>query len=209
MRNPLGYKVLRTYQQGEEIYQLTKKFTAEYLHTIKDSRLISHMNDSARSVPRNIAEGYGRNNTKQYYEFLGFSFGSLLELLEDNLELEREIKGGQRITRDDKGGLGVIKDGDNKEEGLRITKDYKGEEGGKDGDETALRELDRLIKLCFGEKTMLKNQMDKIEQMVGEQGLTSQNQRIAKAMAENRRKEQKFDDWLKNIRSGKHSNPNQ
>lgn len=67
-----------------------------------DSRLIGHLNDSARSVPRNIIEGYGRNNTKQYYEFLGFSFSSLLELLEDCLELERDIKGGQRKTKDDK-----------------------------------------------------------------------------------------------------------
>jgi four helix bundle protein len=105
MRNPLGYKVLRTYQQGEEIYELTKKFTVLYLHPIKDSRLIGHMNDSGRSIPRNIAEGYGRNNTKQYYEFLGFSFGSLLELLEDYLELEKDIKGGLRITRDNNGAL--------------------------------------------------------------------------------------------------------
>lgn len=103
MRNPLGYKVLRTYQQGEEVYELVKVFTASYLHPIADSRLIAHMNDSGRSIPRNIAEGYGRNNTKQYYEFLGFSFGSLLELLEDALELEKDINGGRRKTRDNKG----------------------------------------------------------------------------------------------------------
>ena len=168
MRNPLGYKVLRTYQQGEEIYELVKKFTGLYLHRIEDSRLIGHMNDSARSVPRNIAEGYGRNNTKQYYEFLGFSFGSLLELLEDSMELEKDIKGGQRITKDNNGALG---------------------------------DLSKIIKLCMGEKTMLKNQMDKIEQMVGEQGLMSQNQIIAKQMAENRRKEKAFDDWLKSLKN--------
>jgi len=164
MRNPLGYKVLLTYQQGERIYELTKKFTACYLHTIADSRLIGHMNDSARSVPRNIAEGYGRNNTKQYYEFLGFSFGSLMELLEDSLELEKDIKGGQRKTRDNDG---------------------------------ALRDLSQIIKLCMGEKTMLKRQMEKIENMSGEQGLISQNQRFAKVLEENRRKEQEFDNWLK------------
>ena len=164
MRNPLGYKVLRTYQQGEEIYELVKKFTAFYLQKIQDSRLIGHMNDSGRSVPRNIAEGYGRNNTKQYYEFLGFSFGSLLELLEDSLSLEKDIKGGQRITKDNNG---------------------------------ALRDLSRIIKLCMGEKTMLKNQMDQIEKMTGEQGLVSQNQLVAKSMAESKRKEAEFDTWLK------------
>jgi len=163
----LGYKVLRTYQQGEEIYDLVRSFTAEYLHSIKDSRLIGHMNDSARSVPRNIAEGYGRNNTKQYYEFLGFSFGSLLELLEDCLTLEKDIKGGQRVTRDN---------------------------------EKATDILSNLIKLCMGEKSMLKNQMDKIENMVGTQGLISQNQRVAKALDANLRKEKEFDEWIKKLR---------
>src|SRR3970040_1335236 len=108
MRNPLGYKVLRTYQQGEEIYSLVKDFTSSYLHPITDRRLIGHMDDSGRSVPRNIAEGYGRNNTKQYYEFLGFSFGSLLELLEDSLELEKDIKGGRRKTKCETGALETV-----------------------------------------------------------------------------------------------------
>lgn len=163
MRNPLGYKVLRTYQQGEEIYELVKKFTGLYLHQLKDSRLIAHMNDSARSIPRNIAEGYGRNNTKQYYEFLGFAFGSLLELLEDCLELEKDIKEGLRKTKDDNG---------------------------------ALRDLSKMIKFSMGEKTMLRRQMEKIENMSGEQGLLSQNQKAAKMMTESQRKEKEFDQWL-------------
>lgn len=162
----MGYKVLRTYQQGEEIYELTKKFTALYLHPIADSRLIGHMNDSGRSVPRNIAEGYGRNNTKQYYEFMGFSFGSLLELLEDCLGLEKDIKTVQRNTKDDEG---------------------------------ALRDLSMLIKLCMGEKTMLKNQMDKMEVMAGEQGLVSSNQRAATILAESTRREKEFDKYLQDI----------
>jgi len=164
MRNPLGYKVLRTFQQGEEIYELVKKFTAFYLNPIQDSRLIGHLNDSARSVPRNIAEGYDRNNTKQYCEFMGFSFGSLLELLEDCFALEKDIKEGQRKTRDNDG---------------------------------ALKDLSKIIKLCMGEKTMLKNQMERIEMMVGEQGLISQNQRSAKSMVENQRREAEFDQLLK------------
>lgn len=160
----MGYKVLRTFQQGEEIYELVKKFTALYLRPIQDSRLIGHLNDSGRSIPRNIAEGYGRNNTKQYFEFLGFSFGSLLELLEDCFALEKDIKGGLRKTKDNNG---------------------------------ATRDLSIIIKLCMGEKTMLKKQMERIEMMAGEQGLMSQNQRIAKVMAENRRKEEEFDRWVK------------
>lgn len=162
----MGYKVLRTYQRGEEIYELTKKFSAEFLHPIADSRLIGHLNDSARSVPRNISEGYGRNNTKQYLEFLGFSFGSLVELLEDYFALEKDIKGRQRKTKDN---------------------------------EKAIREISTLIKLCMGEKSMLKSQMETMEKIVGEQGLISDKQRINKILADRRRNEKEVDIWLQSV----------
>ena len=174
MRNPFGYKVLRTYQQGEEIYTLTKHFTADHLRPIDDKRLIGHMNDSGRSIPRNIAEGYGRNNTKQYYEFLGFAFGSLIELIEDCLTLEKEIQEGRRMTKDSKG---------------------KQREA-----EKMLRDIQRIIKLCMGEKTMLKNQMERIEKMVGEQGLVSANQLAARGLAERREKEKELDRWAESLR---------
>jgi four helix bundle protein len=93
-----GYKNLLTYKQGQEIYHLTKDFTARYLDPIKDSRLIGHLNDSARSVPRNIAEGCKRGNTKSYLDFLGFSRASLEELKEDFTEIEREYK--EKIRKD-------------------------------------------------------------------------------------------------------------
>lgn len=89
-------------------------------------------------------------------EFLGFSFGSLLELLEDCLSLEKDIQGGRRKTKDDEG---------------------------------VLRDLSKVIKLCMGEKTMLKSQMERMGLMAGEQGLITQNQRIAAAMEEDKRRE--------------------
>jgi len=109
---PEGYKNLLTYKQGQEIYQLTKEFTSEYLDTIKDSRLVGHMNDSGRSIPRNISEGAKRNNTKSYLEFLGFSRASLEELKEDYTELEREYK--EEIRKDKE---------KNKEEMIRIVEE--------------------------------------------------------------------------------------
>lgn len=102
MYNPLGYKALRTFQQAEEIYELTKEFTSKYLDPIRDRRLIEQMDSCGRSIKQNIAEGHGRGSTKANLEFLGFSFGSLNELLEDYFDLEKDYKEGQRKTRKDK-----------------------------------------------------------------------------------------------------------
>ncbi len=41
------------------------------------------MRDSARSVKQNIVEGWKRETTQQYIDFLSYSFGSLGELKED------------------------------------------------------------------------------------------------------------------------------
>lgn len=102
MYNPLGYKALRTFQQATEIYELTKKFCTFYLNPVVDKRLIDHMISSGRSGKQNIAEGHGRNSTKANIEFLGFSLGSLNELLEDYFDLEKDYKEGLRKTKKDK-----------------------------------------------------------------------------------------------------------
>ncbi|MEK7143082.1 MAG: four helix bundle protein [Patescibacteria group bacterium] len=111
MYNPLGYKALRTFQQAEEIYQLTKEFCSQYLDTIKDRRLIEQMESSGRSLKQNIAEGHGRGNTKANLDFLGFAMGSLNELLEDYFDLERDIKRGLKKTKRDKETLRILSNG--------------------------------------------------------------------------------------------------
>ena len=129
-----GYEKLLTYKQGMEIYRKTKQFTASFLHRIADSRLTGHMNDSARSVPSNIREGYKRNNTKAYLEFLGFARGSLEELKGDYEELKRELLCGERWKEKDMQGK------------KRIEKDIQG-----------------LLKLVYGEACMLGRQVKGLE----------------------------------------------
>ncbi|MFH1407384.1 MAG: four helix bundle protein, partial [Candidatus Omnitrophota bacterium] len=95
-KNPVGYKQLLTWQQAGRIICLVKDFARKYLFNSTDKRLTNHLIDSARSVQRNIEEGYKRATTREYVEFLGFSRGSLEELKGDFEELKRETKGRLR-----------------------------------------------------------------------------------------------------------------
>ena len=53
--------------------------------------LISQIRRSAVSIPSNIAEGWGRNYTKSYIQFLNYSRGSLLEL-ETQIIIAKELE---------------------------------------------------------------------------------------------------------------------
>jgi four helix bundle protein len=59
----------------KEIYRLTKYYPADERHG-----LISQTNRAAVSIPSNIAEGMGRNYTKDTIQFLHVSRGSAYEV---------------------------------------------------------------------------------------------------------------------------------
>lgn len=88
LNKPEGYKELLVYKRSEElriyILKLTKKLP------YKENRRKIHLNDSARSVKQNIVEGWKRSTTKEYYEFLSFSLGSLAEIQEDIKDLRED-----------------------------------------------------------------------------------------------------------------------
>ncbi len=74
-----NYKELKVWQQGvdivDKVYQLTDIFP--------DSErfgLISQMRRAAVSLPSNIAEGFMRQHSKEYIQFLYISLGSCAEL---------------------------------------------------------------------------------------------------------------------------------
>ena len=58
-----------------DIYSITQKFPSHELYG-----LTSQTRRAACSIALNIAEGYGRQSTKSYIQFLKISRGSLLEL---------------------------------------------------------------------------------------------------------------------------------
>lgn len=69
----------------KRIYQITGGFPSE-----EKFGLVSQMRRSAISIPSNISEGAGRNNKKEFNQFLGIAQGSSSEL-ETQLIIAREL----------------------------------------------------------------------------------------------------------------------
>lgn len=80
-KRPDGYSDLLVYKRTVELQDFIYRITNNFPY--KESRRRIHMRDSARSVKQNIVEGWKRETTQQYIDFLSFSFGSLGELKED------------------------------------------------------------------------------------------------------------------------------
>ena len=69
----------------KRIYQITGEFPEE-----EKFGLVSQMRRSAISIASNISEGAGRNNKKEFNQFLGIAQGSSSEL-ETQLIIAREL----------------------------------------------------------------------------------------------------------------------
>jgi four helix bundle protein len=69
----------------KQIYQVTGEFPSE-----EKFGLVSQMRRSAISIASNVSEGAGRNNKKEFNQFLGIAQGSLCEL-ETQLIISREL----------------------------------------------------------------------------------------------------------------------
>src|SRR3989338_1258830 len=96
-QSPYGYKNLLVFKKAEELQLSCTKLTGVFPKTKTLIALADQMNRSARSVKQNIVEGWKRNSTKEYYEFLGFSIGANAELEEDCMDVWKgvypELKG--------------------------------------------------------------------------------------------------------------------
>ena len=70
----------------KKVYQVTYNFPDS-----EKFGLINQIRRAAISIPSNIAEGQGRNSTKEFKQFLAISLGSLAEL-ETQLIIAKEIE---------------------------------------------------------------------------------------------------------------------
>lgn len=81
-QDPKGYQYLGVWQNAALLRMLIRKFTLTLPLKIplSEHRLKAQMDDEARSVKRNIEEGWKRPTTSEYLQFLGYSQASLEEL---------------------------------------------------------------------------------------------------------------------------------
>ena len=74
-----SYKDLIVWQKGIElvndVYFITKSFPKDEIFG-----LTNQLRRASVSIPANIAEGWGRNSTKNYIQFIRIACGSLYEL---------------------------------------------------------------------------------------------------------------------------------
>ena len=74
-----NYKNLHIWQEGiklaRRVYEVTSNFPAN-----EKFGIVSQMTRAAVSIPSNIAEGAGRNSTKDFTNFLSIAIGSIFEL---------------------------------------------------------------------------------------------------------------------------------
>src|SRR6516162_7908346 len=84
-----SYRQLEVWQYAMELaekcYQATKGFPREELFG-----LTSQIRRAASSIPANIAEGQGRDHTKEFLKHLSIARGSLMEL-ETHLMLSQRV----------------------------------------------------------------------------------------------------------------------
>jgi four helix bundle protein len=74
-----NYEKLKVWQDSVElvvqVYGLSNSFPKS-----EQYGLTNQINRSAVSIPSNIAEGAGRNSSKEFHQFLGIASGSISEL---------------------------------------------------------------------------------------------------------------------------------
>jgi four helix bundle protein len=74
-----SYKELNVWTKGieivDKIYKTTDAFPQKELYG-----LVSQLRRAAVSIPSNIAEGFARQHTKEYMQYLHISLGSCAEL---------------------------------------------------------------------------------------------------------------------------------
>ncbi|MCC6740917.1 MAG: four helix bundle protein [Planctomycetia bacterium] len=84
-----GFKDLRIWQAGMVLARATYRCTTVFPDSEKYG-LVSQLRRASVSIPANIAEGWARNTSGEFNQFLGVTLGSLAEL-ETLIELSHDL----------------------------------------------------------------------------------------------------------------------
>ena len=99
-RNPYGHRNLLAYKKAEELQLVLSEYISSHFVPFKPlASLADQMQRSARSTKQNIAEGWKRNSTSEYYQFLGYAIASNAELEEDCTDIIKGIYGNKGLER--------------------------------------------------------------------------------------------------------------
>jgi four helix bundle protein len=74
-----SFRDLTVWQLGMQLTEQVYRSTADFPKS-ETYGLSSQMRRSAVSIPSNIAEGQGRDSTREFLHFLAIAFGSICEL---------------------------------------------------------------------------------------------------------------------------------
>jgi four helix bundle protein len=85
-----SHRDLIVWQRSMDLVELIYRNTQK-LPSHEQFGLVSQMRRAAVSIPSNIAEGYGRQSTGNYRQFLSISRGSLMEV-ETQIEICERLK---------------------------------------------------------------------------------------------------------------------
>lgn len=108
-RNPYGYRNLLVYQKAEELQLVLAEFVSLHFVPLKPlASLADQMERSARSTKQNIIEGWKRNSTNEYYQFLGYAVASNAELEADFTDIIKGVYGNKGLKGEEWEGLEKI-----------------------------------------------------------------------------------------------------
>lgn len=89
--NVQSYRDLRVWNEAMTLAEMSYRHTQDFPR-VEQFGLTSQIRRAAASIPANIAEGYGRDNTGSYIQFLRIAQGSCKEL-ETHLLLAERVLG--------------------------------------------------------------------------------------------------------------------
>jgi four helix bundle protein len=201
LRNPYGFRELLVYKKADAVQSHCALLTTTFPPLKTLYALSDQMNRSARSTKQNIVEGWKRNSTKEYYEFLGYAVASNAELEEDATDIWKEH------YKELMGLKGVMGERSSNRDVISIAANGREGENGEMGDIESIPfyPLDPLLPPVVQLKLMCKELnflLEKLQKSLIQKMELDHTLPTAERIRRNEQVEEEFDIWLEKQRKG-------